>query len=288
MAEQRVEDALHRLLAGERLPRRERKVAYNGAEGVPIREEVLSRHCEEVISRNAYGAHCLNSPRVLFADVDYEATSNFRELLAGFSTLAAISIGAGLWLASWKWTLVLLFASMVLAAPMIALIRRAMTLLRGGHEAMARKRLTAFLANRPDWNVRIYETPAGLRYMVTHRAFSPAEPEVDAFFQSVSADPLYVRMCKNQQCFRARLTAKPWRIGISDAMRPRPGVWPVQEDKRARRDEWINRYEALAAGFSACRYVDSKGSGKVHVDLSTVVELHDTACRARQSASKLA
>src|ERR1700743_1406360 len=59
MAGQRADEALQRLLSGEKLDRRERKVAYNGAVGVPIREEVLSRHGEEVITRNAYGARCL-------------------------------------------------------------------------------------------------------------------------------------------------------------------------------------------------------------------------------------
>ena len=63
MAEARAAEALHKVLAGEKLGRREPKVAYNGASGVPIREEVLARHGEEVITRNSYGAHCLNSPR---------------------------------------------------------------------------------------------------------------------------------------------------------------------------------------------------------------------------------
>jgi hypothetical protein len=61
-AEARVDEALRRIVAGEKLDKREPKVPYNGAAGVPIREEVLARHGEQVITRNAYGAHCLNSP----------------------------------------------------------------------------------------------------------------------------------------------------------------------------------------------------------------------------------
>jgi len=53
MAEARASEALRRLLGGEPLERREPKLAYNGATGVPIREEVLSRHGEEVVTRNA-------------------------------------------------------------------------------------------------------------------------------------------------------------------------------------------------------------------------------------------
>ena len=42
MAETRADEALRRILTGEKVNRREPKVAYNGASGVPIREEVLA------------------------------------------------------------------------------------------------------------------------------------------------------------------------------------------------------------------------------------------------------
>src|SRR5690242_6729365 len=68
----RAEEALARLLAGEALPRIERKVPYNGAEGLPIREEIYAEHGGVVITRNSYGALCLNIENVLIADVDFE------------------------------------------------------------------------------------------------------------------------------------------------------------------------------------------------------------------------
>ncbi len=89
MADQRAEEALRRLLAGEKLARREPKVPYNGAAGVPIREEVLARHGEEVVTRNAYGARCLNSPAALFADVDFAPAVGIKAVLATFAVLMA-------------------------------------------------------------------------------------------------------------------------------------------------------------------------------------------------------
>ena len=44
---------------------REPRMPYNGAAGVPIREEIVGRHGETVITRNSYGARCLNMPNVL-------------------------------------------------------------------------------------------------------------------------------------------------------------------------------------------------------------------------------
>ena len=61
-ADARTREALERILAGESLPRRDHKVPYNGAEGLPIREEILERHGEAVITRNTYGSRCLNTP----------------------------------------------------------------------------------------------------------------------------------------------------------------------------------------------------------------------------------
>ena len=36
------------------------------------------------------------------------------------------------------------------------------------------------------------------------------------------------QMCRRQGCFRARLSAKPWRIGIRDRLRRRAWPWPEE------------------------------------------------------------
>ncbi len=43
-AELRAEEALQLAMVDRRVPRREVKAAYNGADGLPIREEVIQRH----------------------------------------------------------------------------------------------------------------------------------------------------------------------------------------------------------------------------------------------------
>jgi len=71
-ADQRTQEAFERIARGEQLDRRERKLAYNGAHGVPIREEIVERQGDTVITRNSYGARCLNTPDVLFVDIDFD------------------------------------------------------------------------------------------------------------------------------------------------------------------------------------------------------------------------
>jgi len=283
MAEQRANDALRRILSGEAVDRRERKAAYNGAFGVPIREEVLARHGEEVVTRNGYGAHCLNSPRALFADVDFDMAARGRPV-AGVAT--AILLIGGLASAAtgrWLWIAVAAFAALALSHLLVQLALRASTASRGGPEAVARRKIDAFIAAHPAWSLRLYRTPNGLRLLATHATFDPTSPEVAAFFAAVGADPLYVRMCRNQRCFRARLTAKPWRIGMPSRMRPRPGIWPVAAERRGLREAWIAAYEPKAAQHAACRFVDTLGSGVVHLALRDVVALHDRASRAQET-----
>jgi hypothetical protein len=287
-AEARVEEALNRIVAGAKLNKREPKIAYNGAAGVPIREEVLARHGEQVITRNSYGAHCLNSPNALFADVDFNSERSAKPTVLAFGCLALFAVASGFYLRSWGTALGILFVSLFAAAPLARQVARLALEARGGAERIMRTRLVTFLSQNPLWNIRIYRTPAGYRLIATHQSFEASSAEVQKFFAAVSADPIYIQMCINQRCFRARLTAKPWRIGISTHMRPRPGIWPVRPERLAIRNEWLAIYETKAASYSACRYIESLGSGVVHHSLQEVVELHDRESRALVIGTELA
>ncbi|MBL8830443.1 MAG: hypothetical protein JNM18_25945 [Planctomycetaceae bacterium] len=288
MAQSRAEEALQRWLAGDKIVAREPKVAYNGAAGVPIREEVLSRHGTSVVTRNAYGAHCLNTPHALFADIDFEPRVSGKQLLAALIVSLCLSIFVVWWSGEWKLGLSVGVVSAPLVWIMFARLMQLVVHLRGGEQKVARNRLEAFLHQHPHWNVRVYETPAGLRLLATHQPFAASDPQVAEFFRALRVDPVYVRMCLNQNCFRARLTAKPWRIGIASHMRPRPGVWPVKPERMAERDAWIRTYETQAAGYAACRYVESLGSGRIHADIRPVMELHDQEARALRTELAIA
>lgn len=288
MAEQRAAEALQRALSGEKLPRREPRVPYNGAQGVPIREEIVARHDDVVITRNAYGARCLNTPDVLFGDVDFSSAAPFRLKLAMFGVLASVALMLG-----WRSGSILLglgalavalFAGYLLSEALYRLVIR----VTGGQARRTRVLIERFLAAHPDWGLRLYQTPNGWRMLVTHRLFAADEPEVAAFFAAIGADPLYARMCRNQQCFRARVSAKPWRIGIATHLKPRPGVWPVRPERMAGRSAWIAHYENEAARFAACTLVAVLGNQQVHPKVATVSALHDSLCRATTSGLAIA
>lgn len=123
---------------------------------------------------------------------------------------------------------------------------------------------------------RVYRTAAGLRALVTSQGFDPKADATGALLREVGCDPLYIRLCQVQASFRARLTAKPWRI----AMRP-PGVrWPFDVPEAAERFQtWLASYEAASQAVVACRFVEAIGPATVDPAIAPVLALHDArAC----------
>lgn len=280
LAEKRAEEALAKALAGKSILRREPKVPYNGAEGVPIREEVLARHGDEVITRNAYGARCLNTPDVLIGDVDFEGEDRSLQRVTWFLLLMLAGAAIGWSLNHLGIGLLAGVAAGIAGLFLAKVFRQWRTSMAGGHESVATKKVRSFLANHPSWNIRLYRTPAGLRVFATHALFKPADEAVQAFFAHIDADPMYRKMCLKQHCFRARLSAKPWRIGIETHMKPRPGVWPVHPERLPERNRWLQHYEQKAANYAACQFIGAFGSGTVHPKVEAVITLHDQETRA--------
>lgn len=284
-AELRVAEAARLAVGGNKVPRRELKRAYNGADGVPIREEVLARYGEAVITRNAYGARCLNVPDLLIADVDLATKPPWpfrlgREtLLIGMSVSIALAFGGGV-------------AAIVgaLAAYCLGsfLMSRLPQLRFDAVAERARQRVRSFIDHHPDWRLRLYRTPAGLRLIAIHARMTATAEQTRMFFQAVGTDPVYARMCLHQNCFRARLSAKPWRIGIPDHLKPRPGVWPIRPERIAAREAWVRRYERGAESFAACHYEETLGLGSEDPGLAPLVALHDAQAKALDDIRPLA
>jgi hypothetical protein len=280
-AAERADAALDTAWLDASHPRRELKVPYNGAAGVPIREEVLERHGAVVLTRNSYGAVCLNAPDLLIADIDGEDRGRANLVSCGAALLAwpaVLLAGYLMGLRNWFWVLFIglsgmgLYVLRALLASRLANPKR--RLLR------SRKRLQEFIKAHPEWRVRLYTTPKGLRIIAVHGAYDPLAQIVREFFRILGVDPVYARMCARQRCFRARLTAKPWRIGLTKHLKPRPGVWPVAPEHMPARRAWLTEYEQRAAAFAACRFEAEYGLGRAEPGLSAQVALHDARSRA--------
>lgn len=278
-AEGRAEEALANILAGGKVPRRERRTAY-GVEGVPIREQIVARHGEVVLTRNSYGAICLNTPDVLFADLDLVRSEFTLPVWIYLPALLAVAWALS---ASWGWW------SALLAAWLLILLvnalgtgyRRWRTARRGGLEAAALAKVEAWTDAHPDWHLRAYRTPAGLRLLAMQQTFAPQDAVLREFFPALPTDGLYVSMCRMQQCFRARLTPKPWRIGMTTRIRPRRAAWSSAQAGLPERLAWIADYERRSLDYAACRYLASYGAvAQIDPRAEQVRALHDAMTRA--------
>ncbi len=286
MARQRAAQALADLQQGKRVAPREQKLPYGG-DGMPIREQVLARDGDLVVTRCSYGARCLNQPDVLFADIDLAprlgepAERAFGLLLR---LLPVVGIAAAVLLFAthaWFGCSGLLFA---VAAPILVhhargrLRRRPAAIAR--NETRALERVEAVVASVPRGRFALYRTPAGLRLLALHATFQPGASATQTLLRDLGTDPAFAQMCELQACFRARVSGKPWRMQVRH-IRPNPGIWPVHQDRRALRDAWIADYEAVAPRFAACRHLHDLGTGPIDPRCAQVQRLHDELSRAR-------
>ena len=118
---------------------------------------------------------------------------------------------------------------------------------------------------------------------VVDRPIDPASDEALALLESLGSDPLYRRLCEHQQCFRARLTPKPWRLKLPDPPKVlRDPSVDARDHTEAR--QWLDRYERASADHAVCERVDLPGSNAasdaVFPEAAAVIERHDKAVLA--------
>lgn len=216
----------------------------------PLREEVIETLKDDagnviaMITRNRYGALVLNTTQVCFVDVDFpEPTS------AGLGFFDKI-----------KW----FFSS---------------SMYKEASEALAKKTtdsIGAWAKAHPHQSFRLYRTAAGLRLLFTDRLYDPVSPEVNQLFEQLGSDRLYRALTKKQECFRARLTPKPWRCGASS---PGNGYQFTADGAaggvKSEHERWTVAYDKAGEGFAVCELLNSYGQAPADPGISRMLSLHD-------------
>jgi hypothetical protein len=138
-------------------------------------------------------------------------------------------------------------------------------------------RIEEWARRHPQFGLRVYRTAGGLRGLITNELFDPTDPSSIQLLQSFNSDPLYVRLCRAQECFRARLTPKPWRCGSGNPPSRYPWPTPAAEMDQRR---WEKQYDQAANGYTTCKVVKELGSAGMPSEVARIVALHDRyACR---------
>ena len=133
--------------------------------------------------------------------------------------------------------------------------------------------LRVVLQSEANEGFRIYRTAAGFRLLATTHEFEPGSSPSNRLMQAVGADAAFVKLCRIQKNFRARLTPKPWRCGT----RLPPNSYPRESAEQQRSfTQWRSQYE------HACR-------PRAHVNISgTSVQATFTGASHRLLSSTIA
>lgn len=286
-ADSRLNDALETLEKDRNVRRIDHKTSYNGAEGIPIREEVISRHEDNVITRNGYGALCLNTPDVLFADIDFDYDIPIKLYVFIDLLLLVCNMAISYQFNSWG-VFIAGFFAMIFTIPVLTrFIHKLVLKLKGGVDKIALNRIKKISAENPELHLRVYRTPMGYRVLAMQALYQPQSDATIALLKAFNTDEVYVLMCKNQNCFRARLSPKPWRMGVS-RLKPNPGVWPIKQQHMAQRQTWVEQYNTKAVNYASCRFVMHLGSDVVVDKAESVRQIHDAFCKVDETTLKLA
>lgn len=203
----------------------------------PLPEPVIQEFSGAIVTRNAYGALVLNTDQMMFVDVDRKTAPS--KFGSIFSSLFGKS------------------KSEPAQDPVINEL--------------------AQITRRHNLGARLYETAAGYRLILTNKPFKAGSAPAEALLVEYKSDPLYIRLCRMQESFRARLTPKPWRCGCDKPYLDYPFETPPDQELA---HQWETKYNSKSAAFSTCHFISTLGSEYVHTDFKELIEFHDKETKA--------
>ncbi|MAR13617.1 MAG: hypothetical protein CL681_27035 [Blastopirellula sp.] len=259
---QRAEARVRSVVAAVSAGRPPDRYAYGDR---PLREEIVHEFKDQdetvaLLTRNSHGALVLNTASVLFADIDYEddfsqqqSSSNPNGLFGQFMRFISGLLGSD-----------------APERPDNLVVEQRPT--EVSQDQLIIDGIREVTERHEGLGLRLYRTANGFRCLVTSGTWDPLAPETTRLLEELGSDPLYVRLCRGQECFRARLSPKPWRCDIFTA--PSPFPW---QDATAEQDyrEWVSMYEQKTAHYSTCAFIGEFGESRIDPAVAPILRLHD-------------
>lgn len=133
-------------------------------------------------------------------------------------------------------------------------------------------KIKSFQKSHPQYDFKVYETLAGLRFVITNTLFDNQQV-ISQIFKALNVDPLYAKLCKTQSCFRARLTPKPWRVGL---IYPDPASrFPRNNSNQEIFSSWLREYDYKSRSYSVVKEIAQFGNQPILADIKTILSIHD-------------
>ncbi len=204
----------------------------------PFREEIVEEFQDggeviAIISRNHYGALVLNVANVFFADVDIPPPE------PGLGKILSFFTGKK-------------------SQPTF--------------EEQLVQRIDQLCQNDSTLGMRLYRTMAGYRVIITSKTIPAGTVHSIEFLDALGSDPLYAALCRTQDCYRARLTPKPWRCQFRAP--PRSFPFENEAEEQAQR-AWEREYDQHRAAFATCALIGDFGNPTLSSEVEQIIQLHD-------------
>lgn len=130
-----------------------------------------------------------------------------------------------------------------------------------------------FCADHPQFGVHTYRTRNGFRLLVTGTGAAPDSERAHDLLAQLGSDELYTLLCRVHDTYRARLTPKPWRVGL------RTSAFPGLELHGSRgHQKWVEDYRGASSEVAVCRFIGSAGPSPSALE-QQLIDLHDRAVR---------
>ncbi|WP_201575467.1 MULTISPECIES: hypothetical protein [Psychrobacter] len=295
----------------------------------------IAAETQLIVTRNSYGAQVANVDNIAIIDVDskdllghlypehyspngfmpaiptYQSKPSSKLKIWVFILVFILIASVIAWLGlSWLWLLAVMFGVTAYlwqqASQRDKAYMQKYTAEMNSLQPFITDLIQQRIISHPQESFRLYETPAGFRIIATHDTISPSDKLVEEWFEYFHADANYVRLSQAQQCFRARLTAKPWRMTEVENNKlakdiPAKDFWfgsdntdvensiEQRQDELKARKQWIVDYDRFAQGYRACHYVESMAgkevanNSKVQASIDDFVQWHDRACQVNKA-----
>lgn len=127
----------------------------------------------------------------------------------------------------------------------------------------------------PQLGFRVYRTRNGLRHLCTTQLFDPLDSATHRIMSSLYVDPLYLKLCRFQACFRARLTPKPWRVDD-------------EYEERFVYDRMTGLVLPHSSAYAVCHLIEVLGNSETLPQFEPLLQTHDSYCRVSRLGLELA
>lgn len=121
---------------------------------------------------------------------------------------------------------------------------------------------------------RIYETTKGIR-VIGKKYIEPAGRSYTALMRKICVDWIYIQMSKKQNCYRARITPKPYRMK-TDTIRIKSPL----DCETSEYLDWAKNYELISQKYSVVHLIKTIGTD---FSQEPAIRLHDEVCNLNKN-----